>query len=153
MKLDSYDKKILTLLQKNNKISQRNIAEKVCLSVSSVNRKITDLESAGVIQSNVAIVDPVKVDRPLIVVAKVKLVSEQRGLVVQNGKKLADCPQIQQIYYITGKFDFLVIMQVRDMDEYEKLTQELFFNDENIQTFKTSVVMKTYKNTSSVFID
>ncbi|MDZ2888997.1 Lrp/AsnC family transcriptional regulator, partial [Klebsiella pneumoniae] len=53
MKLDAWDKKILTLLQRNNRLSQREIADRISLSPSAVNRRIAALEDAGVIKGSV----------------------------------------------------------------------------------------------------
>jgi DNA-binding Lrp family transcriptional regulator len=61
MTLDAWDKKILTLLQRNNRLSQREIADLVNLSASAVNRRIAALEEAGVVKANVSIVDASKV--------------------------------------------------------------------------------------------
>ncbi len=62
MKLDAWDKNILTLLQRDNRLSQREIAEQVNLSPSAVNRRIAALEEAGIIKGNVSLVDAGKVD-------------------------------------------------------------------------------------------
>ena len=55
MKLDAWDKKILTLLQRNNRLSQREIADRISLSPSAVNRRIAALEDAGVIKGSVSL--------------------------------------------------------------------------------------------------
>lgn len=55
MKLDAWDKNILTLLQRDNRLSQREIAEQVNLSPSAVNRRIAALEEAGIIKGNVTL--------------------------------------------------------------------------------------------------
>ncbi|EEF3834263.1 Lrp/AsnC family transcriptional regulator, partial [Salmonella enterica] len=57
MKLDAWDKNILTLLQRDNRLSQREIAEQVNLSPSAVNRRIAALEEAGIIKGNVSLID------------------------------------------------------------------------------------------------
>lgn len=49
---------------------------------------------------------------------------------------------MQQIYYVTGDFDFMLVMNVRDMSEYERLTRELFFASGNVRQFKTYVAMQ-----------
>ena len=56
-------------------------------------------------------------------------------------RKMLKKIQIQKCYYITWEADFALIVLARDMDDYQKLTHRLFFDDENIKRFKTSVVM------------
>ncbi|WP_415264889.1 Lrp/AsnC family transcriptional regulator [Pseudomonas serbica] len=152
MNLDSYDRKILNLLQVNNRISQRELAEEVNLSPSAVNRRIAALEAAGVIQFNVSIVDPALVGRPITIIVEVKLENERLDLLDEIKKRFVSCPQVQQVYYVTGDFDFLLVMNVRDMSEYEQLTRELFFFG-NIKQFKTFVAMQNNKRTFAVPIE
>lgn len=152
MNLDSYDRKILNVLQVNNRISQRELAEEVNLSPSAVNRRISALEAAGVIQFNVSIVDPALVGRPITIIVEVKLENERLDLLDEIKKRFVGCPQVQQVYYVTGDFDFLLVMNVRDMGEYEQLTRELFFFG-NIKQFKTFVAMQSNKRTFAIPID
>lgn len=152
MNLDSYDRKILNVLQFNNRISQRALAEEVNLSPSAVNRRISALEAAGVIQFNVSIVDPALVGRPITIIVEVKLENERLDLLDEIKKRFVSCPQVQQVYYVTGDFDFLLVMNVRDMSEYEQLTRELFFFG-NIKQFKTFVAMQSNKRTFAVPIE
>jgi len=152
MKLDSYDRKILTLLQENNRISQRDLAEQVNLSASAVNRRIAALEAGGVIRHNVSIVDPASVGRPITVIVEVKLENERLDLLDEIKKRFVHCPQVQQVYYVTGDFDFLLVLNVKDMEEYEQLTRELFFFG-NIKQFKTFVAMQNNKRTFAIPID
>jgi len=152
MQLDAYDRKILSFLQENNRISQRELAEGVNLSPSAVNRRIAALESAGVIKYNVSIVDPAAVGRPITVIVEVKLENERLDLLDEIKKRFVSCPQVQQVYYVTGDFDFLLVLNVKDMTEYEQLTRELFFFG-NIKQFKTFVAMQNNKRTFAIPMD
>ena len=153
MKLDASDKKILTLLQRNNRLSQREIADLVCLSPSAVNRRIAVLEEAGIIKANVSIIDCVKVGRPITIMVQVMIENERLDLLEKARARFVNCPQVQQVYYVTGDFDFLLVMNVRDMAEYEKLTRELFFTSGNIKSFKTIVSMQNAKQEMAVMIE
>lgn len=153
MKLDNYDKKLLTLLQKDNRIPQRELAEQVNLSVSAVNRRISYLMSQGVITCNVSLIDPIKVGRPITIIVEVKIENEQLNLLNKHKKIFLNCPQIQQIYYVTGEFDFLLVFNVKDMIEYETLSQQLFFSNDNIKSFKTLVVMQCVKQQLTVLVE
>lgn len=145
MPLDAYDIKLLNLLQVNSKLSQRQLSEAISLSASAVNRRIAALEEQGVIMATVALVDPAAVQRPITIVVEVKLENERLDMLDEVKKRFVDCPQVQQVYYVTGDFDFLLIMNVKDMTEYELLTRELFFVAGNIKEFKTHVAMQRAK--------
>ena len=145
MPLDAYDLKLLALLQADGKRPQRQLAEAVNLSPSAVNRRIAALEAQGVISATVAVVEPVAVQRPTTIVVQVTLENERIDLLDAVRRRFVECPQVQQVCYVTGDFDFLLILNVRDMAEYEQLTRALFFASGNVKAFKTSVVMQRAK--------
>jgi DNA-binding Lrp family transcriptional regulator len=150
MELDAYDRKLLDLLQDNNKLSQRRLASLVNLSPSAVNRRIAALEANGVIRANVGLVDPSLAGRPITVMVEVKIENERLDLLDEVTQRFSKCPQVQQVYYVTGDFDFLLVMNVASMGEYERLTRDLFFTAGNVKNFKTAVAMKVAKSTLKV---
>lgn len=152
MEIDAYDKKILDLLQKNNRIPQRSLAEAVNLSASAVNRRVAALESAGIISGNVSIVNPAKIGCPITIIVEVKIENERIDLFEEDKKRFVACPQVQQVYYVTGDFDFLLVVNVSDMSEYERLTKELFFGSSNVKSFKTYVSMQNAKQSLYVLV-
>lgn len=145
MKLDEYDLKILDVLQKNSKLSQQALAEAVHLSPSAVNRRIAALEKHGVIEGYHAQINAKKIGRTLTVITEVQLESERAAELDAAKARFAACAQVQQVYYVTGDADFIVIFCVRDMQEYEALTRKLFFADGNVKSFRTMVVMDAVK--------
>ncbi|WP_204352509.1 Lrp/AsnC family transcriptional regulator [Aggregatibacter kilianii] len=151
--MDYFDKKILTELQKDNRISQRDLAYKINLSASAINRRIAAMEKAGIIKNSVTLVDAQKVGRPITVIAEVTLDNERLDLLEEAKKRFVKCPQIQQVYYVTGEFDFLLIFSVRDMAEYEQLTRELFFASGNIKHFRTLVSLQNAKQELAVIVE
>ncbi len=150
MLLESYDIKLLSYLQQDCKISQRQLSEAVNLSPSAVNRRVAALEAAGVIASSVCVVDPTAVGRPITLLVEVKLENERLDLLDEVKKRFVTCPQVQQVYYVTGDFDFMLIINVKDMTEYERLTRDLFFVSGNIKAFKTYVAMQRLKTSLAV---
>ena len=150
MDLDPFDRKILTLLQRDNRMAQRDIAEAVNLSSSSVNRRIAAMEAAGIISANVAVVDPAKVGRPITIIVEITVESERLDLLDAVKRRFVECPQVQQVYYVTGDVDLVLVMNVADMAEYERLTRALFFAGGNVRRFRTLVAMERSKVSLSV---
>jgi Lrp/AsnC family leucine-responsive transcriptional regulator len=60
------------------------------------------------------------------------------------------CPQIQQCYYVTGEWDFILIFAVHDMSEYTTLSRQLFFQSNNVRRFRTLVAMDSLKVTLDI---
>jgi DNA-binding Lrp family transcriptional regulator len=92
------------------------------------------------------------VGRPITVIVEVKLENERLDLLDEIKKRFVSSSSVQQVYYVTGNFDFLLLLNVKDMEEYEQLTRELFFYG-NIKQFKTYVAMQNNKRTFSIPID
>ena len=142
---DPFDLAILRILQKDNTVPQRVIGEQVNLSAPSVQRRIKRLEASGVIAAQTAIVDPARFGPALTIVVQVELNVETGGAIDVVKQSFIDAPEIQQCYYVTGEADFVLIVIVQDMAEYEALTQRLFFPNETIKKFKTFVTMDRTK--------
>jgi DNA-binding Lrp family transcriptional regulator len=143
--LDPFDLAILRILQKDNTVPQRVIGERVNLSAPSVQRRIKRLEASGIIAAQTATVDPAGFGPALTIVVQVELNVETGGAIDVVKQSFIDAPEIQQCYYVTGEADFVLIILVQDMSEYEALTQRLFFSNKTIKKFKTFVTMDRTK--------
>jgi len=143
--LDSFDLAILAILQRDNTTPQRLIGEAVNLSAPAVQRRIKRLEEAGVIQGNIAHVDPASVGQALTIFVEVELESERADLIDAAKRSFAAAPEVQQCYYVTGEADFVLVVIVPTMAAYEALTRRLFFDNANVRKFKTFVAMDRVK--------
>lgn len=153
MELDNFDRRILTLLQKDSRIPQRDISEAVHLSASAVNRRIAAMEAAGVITKNVAVVDTAKVGKPITIIVDVSIENERLDLLDAVKRRFVASPAVQQVYYVTGESDFVLVLTVADMAEYQQLTRELFFAESNIKSFRTMVAMERSKVSLAVNLE
>lgn len=151
--LDRFDLAILDILQRDNTTPQRLIGEQVHLSAAAVHRRIRRMEADGVIAGNVVSVDPGRVGRPITIVVEVHIESERLDLLDGAKKSFAEAPEVQQCYYVTGDADFVLIVTVATMSEYEALTRRLFFQNHNVKRFRTLVVMDRIKTSLAVPLD
>jgi Lrp/AsnC family leucine-responsive transcriptional regulator len=143
--LDDFDRRILDVVQENNLSPLRVIADKVGLSVPAVARRLQRLRETQVIEKDVSVVDQTLVGRPLTLIVAVTSESERLDLLDAMRDRFRACPQVQQCYYVTGQVDFLLVLNVRDMEEYTALTREIFFEGGNVESFRTFVVMDRIK--------
>ena len=141
MNIDKADITIINELQKNARIGIENLAEMTSLSSASVQRRLKNLRDNGVILREVAVVDPSKVGQLMSFVVLVELERERRDQIDEFVRRVTKEPQVQQCYYVTGDADFCLICTATDMNDFEELTQRLFFEDANVRRFRTSVVM------------
>lgn len=145
MLIDKADKVILSQLQKNASIGLEALAYESQLSVASVQRRVKKLRDAKVIEREVAILNPKALDYKMTFIIMVELERERLDKLDAFKRKVEHEPQVQQSYYITGDADFTLICLAKDMEDFEALTQRLFFDDDNIRRFRTSVVMSRNK--------
>jgi len=143
--LDEFDRKILAILQADNMTPQRTIGEAINLSAPAVQRRIKRLTEAGVIRANVAVVDPEAVGQPITIFVEIEVFSETAEQIESAKREFAGTPEIQQCYYVTGEADFILVVVVPTMADYEALTRRLFFGNNNVKRFRTFVAMDRVK--------
>lgn len=143
--LDEFDVKILRMVQTDNFLSQRVIAEKVGLSPPAVARRLQYLRETKVIRSDIAVLDETAVGRPLTIIVHVATENERLDLLDAMKERFQRCPQVQQCYYVTGEMDFILILNVKDMAEYNEVTRSVFFEGGNVRSFQTCVSMENVK--------
>lgn len=145
VELDSLDIALLAELQKDARTPQATIGSLIGLSSTAVNRRIRRLTETGVIQRTTAVLAQELLGSPLTIVVNIEAVSEQLDLIDQMEATFASNPSIQQCYYVTGEWDFVLVALVKDMEAYDRLTRELFFPNNNVKRFKSLVVMRRTK--------
>lgn len=144
------DLTIMRLLQANARERLETIAAETGLSVATVQRRIRSLKAEGAITGEEAIVSPKAVGFSMTFLVMVELERERIDQIDAFRRKVRAEPQVQQCYYITGDADFALIVLARDMEDYEKFTQRLFFRDSNVKRFRSSVVMDRTKVSMNV---
>ena len=144
--LDNFDREILITLQEDNKTPLRVLADKVCLSTASVQRRIKKMEDEGVICANTAVVDPEKIGQLITIIVEVHIERSYTSD-IEKLKESFSGPAIQQCYYVTGEADFILVLSVSSMVEYEMISKGLFYNNKNVKWFRTIIAMDRVKTT------
>jgi Lrp/AsnC family transcriptional regulator, leucine-responsive regulatory protein len=143
--LDAFDRKILDILQRDNTTPQRTIGDAVNLSAPAVQRRIKRMTEDGVIQANIAVVDPDAVGQSITIFVEVEVISETTEQIERVKREFSAMPEVQQCYYVTGEADFILVIVVPTMADYETLTRKLFFGNNNVKRFRTFVAMDRVK--------
>lgn len=143
--LDDKDRKILSALQHDASVPAEVLGGDIGLSTTSVQRRIKRLFADRVIARQSCLLSPEKLGFKMRCIVGVELDVEHPDVLEQFRAQLDREPRVQQSYYVTGEADFVLIVLARDMDDYEALTQRLFFGNRYVRRFTTSVVMKIHK--------
>ncbi len=147
--LDSIDKRIISALQQQGRLSYEELGGQVGLSASAALRRVRRLEEAGVLAGYVALVRARMVGLALtayIQVRMTKLAGNDKhspldlfAAAVQNWSEVVDC------IALTGEMDLLLKVVVADMDHFSRFIMDTLLKHASVQDCKTSFVMKPLK--------
>jgi len=143
--MDSFDQRILQRVQIDNKTSTEEIGAEIGLSATAIQRRLKRLRDDGVIQSEAAIIDPDKLGRPMTVIIEVAMERERADLMDEFKRNMLNTAEVQQCYYVTGAADFILILTMSDMAEFDAFSRREFFGNPNIRRFDTRVVIDRVK--------
>lgn len=143
---DTFDRALLRLLQADARMTSEALGAAVGLSASAVQRRLRQLRDCGAIRREIAVLDPAQLGRPITVIVQVVLERGRADIVDDFGRRAEESAEVQHCYHVTGEYDFLLVLSLRDMDEYQRLTRRLFYGNPHIQRFQTSVVIDTMKS-------
>ncbi|MCB5161576.1 Lrp/AsnC family transcriptional regulator [Marinomonas algarum] len=150
MELDKIDKKILNILQRNNRIANIELAEEVGLSPPACHKRVKRLRDSNVIVADVSLVNPEVCGNKLTLLVSVEMERDRKD--VYDGFKLAisKAPEVMHCYQITGTYDFMVIVTVPNMEAYETFVDRVIHTDVNVRKFHTSVSLRTVKSSTAI---
>ncbi len=143
--LDGIDRKILSAIQENAKISINDLADRVGLSPSPCARRVKILEEAGVIRRYTAIIDQEKVGFPINAFASIKLERQRQDDLDRFAKKVSGWPEVADCYLMTGQRDYLMRIVVRDLRAYERFLMDKLTQLDGIASIETSFALGQVK--------
>jgi Lrp/AsnC family transcriptional regulator, leucine-responsive regulatory protein len=143
--LDAYDKKLLRILQQNNKTTAEELGTMVSLSTSAVQRRLKRLRDDKTIEADVSIISPLALGIGITCVVDVILEVGNSKAVDSFKMLMQACPEVMQCYYVTGTYDFVLIVNTVDMRQYEEFSKTHLMDDPNVKHFYTHVVMDKVK--------
>ncbi|MBI1798988.1 MAG: Lrp/AsnC family transcriptional regulator [Candidatus Eisenbacteria bacterium] len=142
------DRSILALVQRDAKLTQAEIAQRVGLSTAAVNERLRKLDVAGVIRRYAAQVDARAVGAGI--TAFVEVFIEQPRFEGEFIERVMALDEIQECHHITGEFSLLLKVRVRDMEQLRDLLLHQFNALEGVRQTRTIMVLSTVKEESYV---
>ncbi|WP_027385203.1 Lrp/AsnC family transcriptional regulator [Chryseobacterium gregarium] len=144
--LDDKDMQLLRLLQKDAKLTVKELAKEVNLSPSPVFERVKRLEQEGYIKKYAAVLDAEKLNLGLIVYCQLKLKSNDAYLAVEFEQEILKIKEVAECYSISGDFDFLLKVHVQDMKEYQNFVFNILGAVPSIGSTHSTFVMAQVKN-------
>jgi Lrp/AsnC family leucine-responsive transcriptional regulator len=143
--LDALDWRILDQLQTDASLSNQALAERVHVSAATCLRRVKRLVESGVIERQVALLSPDAIGAGLTAVVEITLDHQAAERLAGFEERVAAEPAVQQCYRTSSGPDFVLVVQVRDMDAYHALVQRLFTSDANVRNVKSYFSVKRSK--------
>ena len=148
--LDGTDKKILAILQEDGRITIKSLAEVLQLTTTPIFERVRRLEKEGVISKYVALVNPKKVNRNLIVYISISLKNHTRSYLDKFVKEVNSYNEILECYHIAGNFDYLLKAQISDMEAFQSFLLNKLSVNSNIAHVQSSFVLSKEKHKTAL---
>ena len=143
--MDAIDRKILKVLQSDARASLQQVGQAVGLSASPCWERIKKMELAGVIEGYTVRLNAQALGLNETVLVQLTLDSHTDNTLEKFGETLATIPEVVEAYLVSGEYDYLLRVAVKDTRDYERLLREKLYKIKGIRHSKSSFVLRTMK--------
>ena len=143
--MDKIDRKILAELQHNGRASLQEISQAVGLSSTPCWTRMKRLEENGVIERYTVNLNAEALGLGETVMVQVTLDSHSDNTLERFGETLASIPEVVEAYLVSGEYDYLLRIAVKDTKDYERLLREKLYKIKGVRHSKSSFVLRTLK--------
>lgn len=144
--LDRIDRRLLALLQQNNRRTLRDLADQLAVSAPTCLRRMRRLQDSGVIAGHVALLDPSRVGFGVSAYVEVSLVSASGAELSAFERRMQRCPEVLQCSEISGEVDYLLSVVARDLAAFGEFTRRHLADDRRVRTYRSLLVLRQTKN-------
>jgi Lrp/AsnC family leucine-responsive transcriptional regulator len=150
LELDRIDRRILTVLQQDGRITTTDLAEKVGLSATAVAERVKRLTRDGVIVGYAARLDPGRIGRGLLVFVEVHLERIAPDIFDTFQRAVQRAPEVLECHMVAGGFDYLIKARVADMAAYRRFLADVVLALPGVRETRTYAVMEEVKETTAL---
>lgn len=152
--LSKTDLRILDLLQKDGRMTNVALAERIGMSASPCLRRVKQLEAAGHLKQYVAIVDRIKAGFGIMAFVEVKVPQVSGKSIIDEFREAVRAePAITACYMTAGQYDFILRVLVKDMESYSRLTQDVLLKLPGVHDLRSNFVLEEIKETTELPIE
>lgn len=150
MDLDAVDRRILEQLQHDASLSNAELAERTGSSAASCWRRIKALEATGVLGPTVRLLDPQAIDRSVNVLCNVRVRSHAREARSAFEDFVRDRREIMESYSMSGEWDYLLRIVVRDVADYERFLMRVLLEHPSVGAAASHFALSQTKYTTAL---
>lgn len=144
--LDAVDMEILRALQKNARLTTKELAAMVNLSTTPVFERVKRLEQRGYVKGYVAVLDAEKLGRGFVVFCSVKLRRIGREIAEDFARVVRSIPEVTECYNISGSYDYLLKIHAPNMKYYQEFVLNILGNIDHLGSLESTFVMDEIKH-------
>lgn len=146
MKKDRYNEHILSVLKKDGRISNAELADKVGLSTSACLRRVQELERLGVIKGYRAVFDKPKLGKTFTAYVVVGLSDHSKQAQKEFEETIIQSSDVVECHNVTGAFEYLLRVETVDLSAYKRFHADVLGMAPHVRSINTHVVMETNKD-------
>ena len=143
--LDTTDRQIISLLQRDSSVPHKEIGHRVHKSPTAIHARIKKLLDQGYIKTFIALVDYAKLGRGLTGFVSVTMEKHTEEILVAFMSEVSKFEEVVECYHITGAYDFLLRVAIRDMNEYNDVLLKKLANLPGIENITSQFVLSNVK--------
>ena len=148
--LDSIDRRILEALQKDGRMSNADLSDRVNLSPSACHRRVQRLEKEGWINGYVALLNPRKMGRPTTVFVEITLSGQADEVLDAFEKAVARVPDVLECHLMAGTADYLLKVVAGDTEDFARIHRRYLATLPGVQGMQSSFALRTVRQTTAM---
>lgn len=151
--LDAIDRAILVVLQRDGRLPNSELAERVHLSPSACHRRVARLEAEGVIRGYAALLEPKAAGRRSTVFVEIKLSGQTTDLLDAFEAAVAKIPDVMECHLMAGSADYLLKILARDPEDFARIHREALAQLPGVAQMQSSFSLKVVRSTTAIPLD
>lgn len=153
MKLDRIDRAILTELQKDGRLANATLSERVGVSASACSRRLDALERAGAIRGYHARLSNRALGHTLTAIVHISLSGQFQQTLDEFERAVKRIPNVLVCYLVSGEYDYMLRLAAEDLEDYERIHREWLSALPHVSKIVTSFSMREVIDRPNVGID
>ena len=150
--LDATDRRILAVLQKDCRITNAELSDRVNLSPSACHRRVQRLEEDGVIAAYVALLDARRMGKPTTVFVEITLQSQAEDLLDAFEREVARVPDILECHLMAGTADYLIKIMAEDTEDFARIHRQFLSRLPGVRQMQSSFALRTVVKTTALSV-
>ncbi len=150
MQLDPTDRRILSILQRQGRLSNAELAEQVNLSASACHRRVARLESEGVIRDFVALLNPRKLGVPTTVFVEITLQGQADEVLDAFEKAVSRIPDVLECHLMAGTADYLLKVVAENTEDFARIHRQSLARLPGVAQMQSSFALRTVFKTTAL---